>query len=799
MNTIFQRCFLVLLICLSASYLPTLSAQESRSNNKTDEISIPFATQLKQLQQQLATYKQTISDSPNNMKLSELGKELGEFLNDVDELSKKLNEQKEQLQTHLDVLGAEPDPALSKESKDTTDRRKQLSSAIALLTKQIETTANITSSGQDLIEHINIARQKALQSQLSLKSNSIVSGSFWIAIVQVQADDSQKYSQFASELGDAITEAFSADWWFGTILFVIIAILLPTLIRSKTERLFAWIGINKLPSGRLRRSFLTTVTMLITAATLSFAVDLLITALSRTGKLSENIDSFISAWYPLFIFCSIFFGLGRAWLSTKYPSWRLPNIPDPVAKAMRVVPVYAAIILLLTSTFEILNDILNISLAMTLFTNACSALLIAITTLSIFHHNSRIKQKLNSSTNEVKYTSLFSGLIIIVCCSVSTLILLVLLLGYISLARFLAFELVWVSQIFLLTYLSIHLLKDCCEAIFSTETQIGRSLKKTLRLDERYLDQGASLLNAIGKTLLILFAIAAIIGGAFGTTSPQDLLLKTLTLIGEQGLGQLNISFANIVTAILFLVIAIYLLRATRRWLENDFLPKTKMDSGMQVSMLTLFSNLGYAFIILTAFGTLGVEWSKLAWIVSALSVGIGFGLQEIVKNFISGLILLTERPIKVGDLINVGGIEGDIRRINVRATEIQLKDRSTAIIPNSQLLSQNVINSTMGNAMGIASISLTLPLDIDPEQVRDILLDSYNRHESILANPAPSVTFIQIMPTGIELKVSGYVTSPRIISKTKSDLLFDILKQLKQHNIALSSPQSVVIEKPGD
>ncbi|MFP3449237.1 mechanosensitive ion channel family protein, partial [Pseudomonas sp. SIMBA_067] len=88
---------------------------------------------------------------------------------------------------------------------------------------------------------------------------------------------------------------------------------------------------------------------------------------------------------------------------------------------------------------------------------------------------------------------------------------------------------------------------------------------------------------------------------------------------------------------------------------------------------------------------------NKLAWIVSALSVGIGFGLQEIVKNFISGLILLTERPVKVGDLVSISGIEGDIRRINVRATEIQLGDKSTVIVPNSQFISQNVRNATMG------------------------------------------------------------------------------------------------------
>src|ERR1700758_4094135 len=140
---------------------------------------------------------------------------------------------------------------------------------------------------------------------------------------------------------------------------------------------------------------------------------------------------------------------------------------------------------------------------------------------------------------------------------------------------------------------------------------------------------------------------------------------------------------------------------------------------GSTLSMLTLIANIGYVLVVLQTLSMLGVRWHNLAWIVSALSVGIGFGLQEIVKNFISGLILLAERPVKVGDMISIAGIEGDIRRISVRATEIQLSDRSTVIVPNSQLISQNVRNVTMGNTtQGVATLVLTFALDIDPEQV---------------------------------------------------------------------------------
>jgi small-conductance mechanosensitive channel len=131
-----------------------------------------------------------------------------------------------------------------------------------------------------------------------------------------------------------------------------------------------------------------------------------------------------------------------------------------------------------------------------------------------------------------------------------------------------------------------------------------------------------------------------------------------------------------------------------------------------------------------------------------------------------------------------------------VRATEILLGDRSTVIVPNSQLISQNLRNVTMSNnTQGVATLQLTFPLNTDPEAVRDLLLDVYRENEAILDIPAPSVTFSQLAPHGITLSVTGYVNSPRIAGGTKSDLLFEILKRLRSANIPLSEPQTLRVE----
>jgi small-conductance mechanosensitive channel len=156
----------------------------------------------------------------------------------------------------------------------------------------------------------------------------------------------------------------------------------------------------------------------------------------------------------------------------------------------------------------------------------------------------------------------------------------------------------------------------------------------------------------------------------------------------------------------------------------------------------------------------------------------------------------LTERPVKVGDLVSIDGVEGDIRRINVRATEIRLADRSIVTVPNSQLLSHNLRNVTMGNRTeGVTTLTLTFPLDTDPEEVRHILIGSYEEHPAVLEHPAPSVLFSQLTPKGITLNVTGYVSSPRVTGDVKSELLFDILKRLRNAGIKLSNPETVRVE----
>src|SRR5690606_25621158 len=182
-------------------------------------------------------------------------------------------------------------------------------------------------------------------------------------------------------------------------------------------------------------------------------------------------------------------------------------------------------------------------------------------------------------------------------------------------------------------------------------------------------------------------------------------------------------------------------------------------DPGMRQSAATLFGYAGYVLAVALALSAIGIGLERVAWIASALSVGIGFGLQAVVQNFVSGLILLAERPVRVGDWVTLdGGVEGDIRRINVRATEIQMSDRSTVIVPNSEFITKIVRNVTHANPLGRVQIKLTLPANTEADQVHDLMLAVFTDNTGILDEPAPEVMLDSVNATGLVFSATGYV-----------------------------------------
>ncbi|KWN72906.1 mechanosensitive ion channel family protein [Burkholderia ubonensis] len=790
---------LVLIPAAAASAFPSPasgSGAASADGASAPTISLSDAVaELKQMQVEQDRIKQQTSATTNGKVLDSLADSTQALSAAVDKLSAQLVPQRAKIQAQLDVLGPPPAPGAAPETPAVEQQRATLNARKAQIDAALKQAADQKGNLANLTDQFSKLNRSLLKNQLVLRSGSIFGAQFWLPLFRLPPGDAQRLGDFDEQLVAMLKSAWQPGQRIVTTLLLLAALAVWIVGRRLVERGLAWFCVNRLPETRLRRSALALSTAVTTLLTTGIAVQLLYVALARRYDLTPTLTDLWDEFAKLALTCALIAGLGRALLCTRHPSWRLPALADPVARAMRPFPGVLAGLLLVSGTLEEINRIVDTSLSVTLFGRGIVALVVTLTVGASLLRANRVRSALAAAGEAPEQRSTLAGLIHAGVSLAIVVSLLALMIGYISVARFITFELVWFEIVLCSVYVLTQLTRDACATLFNANLSSGRQIKHLFGLGDKHLEQAQTVLSGLGTSLLMLLAVIALLTGGFGTT-PGDLLDSLVAVVGGQKLQSLNIMPDRIINAVIGFAIGVYLLRAVRRWLDNEFMPALGMDPGMRASLVTLFSNVGYALIVLMTLALLGVRWDKLAWIVSALSVGIGFGLQEIVKNFVSGLILLTERPVKVGDMISISGVEGDIRRINVRATEIQLSDRSTVIVPNSQLISQNLRNVTMGNStQGVATLVLTFPLNTDPEQVRDLLLDAYREHPSILEKPAPSVTFSQLTPDGITLSVTGYVASPRIAGSTKSDLLFEILKRLRAAQISLSSPRMLMVQ----
>ncbi|MBN9000308.1 MAG: mechanosensitive ion channel, partial [Rhizobiales bacterium] len=211
-----------------------------------------------------------------------------------------------------------------------------------------------------------------------------------------------------------------------------------------------------------------------------------------------------------------------------------------------------------------------------------------------------------------------------------------------------------------------------------------------------------------------------------------------------------------------------------------------KVDPGVRNSIRTIVGHLGWILAGVIAFGYAGLDLSSIAIVAGALSVGIGLGLQGIVNNFVSGLVLLAERPIRAGDWIVVGGEEGIVKRINIRATDIETFDRATVIVPNSSLITGTVKNMVLHDRSGRAIVKVVLAKTNDPAEVRRVLLAIAKAHPLVLSFPEPLVLFNDFDASSMTLQLVCFISDNGKSGVVASDIRFRCFEEFAAHGISL-------------
>ena len=254
-------------------------------------------------------------------------------------------------------------------------------------------------------------------------------------------------------------------------------------------------------------------------------------------------------------------------------------------------------------------------------------------------------------------------------------------------------------------------------------------------------------------------------------------------------IGEKNIHLLLLGEVVVLLVVGFLFTKQLIKFLKGR-LAKTRLDEGIQYTILRLIQYSIAGIVFYQAITMIGINLTGLAFFVGILSVGIGFGLQNIANNFVSGLILLFERPIKPGDMVSVGDTEGRVQEIQMRATTVLTRDNVTIIVPNSQLVAEEVINWSHKDPKVRLHIPVGVAYGSDIQLVTQLLLKVAKDHLQVMDEPSPNVWFVGFGDSSLNFELLAWINNPMLGKQIQSDLNYAIDAIFRQNNVTIPFPQ---------
>ena len=479
--------------------------------------------------------------------------------------------------------------------------------------------------------------------------------------------------------------------------------------------------------------------------------------------------------------------LARAVLAPKAPSWRLVRLSDKGARDLNFAVLSMAVVNGSDYVLGAISETLSSPVVLTVMKSFLSSVVVGLIVLVV----SFLRPMVAPSGDPSERGRAWPKAVALPLRIIGIGLILLSAIGYVGLSRFLATQMVLTGAVVATMYIGILSGKAISAPNQFGETRVGRYLQQRFALKPVGLDQA----GIAAGLLIYVFALSIglpliLISWGF---QPRDLQIWLVNIFTEINIGSIRISIFGILGGVLLFALGLVATRWLQKWLDGNVMARSQVDAGVRNSIKTGVGYLGTGLAGLIGISAAGIDLSSLALVAGALSLGIGFGLQNIVSNFVSGLILLAERPFKVGDWVATGTTEGFVRRISVRATEIETFQRQSIIVPNSELINAPVGNWTHRNKLGRIEIPVSVSYEADPRRVMDLLMEIALAHPGLLRNPEPVVMFNGFGASSLDFELRGFIGDVLGGLPIKNELRVTILERFRAEKIQMPYPHQEV------
>jgi potassium-dependent mechanosensitive channel len=679
-----------------------------------------------------------------------------------------------------------PDPKSATPQSDSVKlERAKLQAEVAARQSVIQQAKLLTVRAQQALDAISEHRRAVFADSVLRRSDSLLSPSFWATVAAgLPPATGRLIDLVANWAGLLASQPLRAASGLLIVAIVLVGFFVSPWRRWQARWTAREAGVNPSP---LRKSGSAAAIVLAGTAIPGVALLVLYQSLIALGVLPRGLDLIVRAMFLGITFASFFVSLTKAVLAPGRPSWRLIGSADAAADGMVPVAVTIGLAIVLGMTLDATNRAVFSPPELTLASQGVVAIVIALLFMAALRAVAKVETDDEADEATAAKRSAWR-LLIPVGWAVAVAAVIAPLGGYVAFGRFASSELVVVAAVLMSFFLLSQFADAVIAATFAFHGWAGRLLRQMTGLRNGSVRQIAAVLH--GLVQVVLVALAAFVVLARWGINTDDIFDTMSAAFFSFTIGQFNISLSAIFGALVVLLIGVLATRTIQQWLEARFLPATNLDVGVRSSIRTGVGYLGVIVAAIIALSYVGLNLQNIAIVAGALSVGIGFGLQSIINNFVSGIILLVERPIKVGDRIEVGARMGVVKRINVRATEIVTYDNLSVIVPNAELISGQVVNWMHGSFSARLSVTVGAAYDSDPDRVIAILLEIAAANERALKVPEPFAILSNFGADALEFMVFFHVANIGVDAGAANEVRLEILKRFRKEAIEIPFAQ---------